>query len=69
MRDAAHFRAQAKRCRALLREARRADLRDALASLAREFEAEAEAIEGADGSTEGTGGRGEDRPSEIAAEG
>ena len=69
MRDAAHFRAQAQRCRQLMRDARRVDVQDALASLAREFEAEAAAIENAERGVEGQGGRGEDRPSEVVAEG
>jgi hypothetical protein len=69
MRDAAHFRAQAQRCRALMREARRADVQEALASLAREFEAEATAIEGAERAADGQNGLAEDRSPGFLAEG
>ena len=48
--DAEHFRAQARRCRALQRSAKRADVQQALHCLAQEYEAAAGAIErGRDG--------------------
>ena len=45
MKDAGHFRAQAARCLALQRGARRADVQQALRCLAQEYEAAAFAIE------------------------
>ncbi|HEX9489580.1 MAG TPA: hypothetical protein VF930_04790 [Stellaceae bacterium] len=52
MKDADHFRAQAARCLTLQRRAKRADVQTALRCLAREYEAEARAIEG-DGDARG----------------
>jgi hypothetical protein len=69
MRDAAHFRARAQRCRELMREARRADVQEALASLARDYEAEANALESAEQAAEAKGGLGEDRTARCTAEG
>jgi hypothetical protein len=51
MKDADHFRAQAVRCLALQRQAKRADVQKALQCLAREYEGEARALE-----RRGTGG-------------
>jgi hypothetical protein len=45
MKDAGHFRAQATRCLALQRGAKRADVHQALRCLAQEYEAAACAIE------------------------
>ena len=45
MKDAGYFRAQAARCLALQRGARRADVQQALRCLAREYETAASAIE------------------------
>ena len=45
MKDAGHFRAQATRCLALRRGAKRADVRQALGCLAQEYEAAACTIE------------------------
>jgi hypothetical protein len=45
MKDAGHFRAQATRCLALQRAAKRADVRQALRCLAQEYEAAACAVE------------------------
>jgi len=53
MKDAGHFRAQAARCVALQRGAKRADVQHALRCLAQEYEAAAHAIERAHG---GAGG-------------
>lgn len=45
MKDAGYFRAQAARCVKLRRRAKRADVREALESLAQEYEGEALAVE------------------------
>lgn len=49
MKDAAQFRAQAARCLALQRSAKRADVQQALRCLAQEYEAAARAMEHAPG--------------------
>jgi len=53
MKDAGHFRAQAARCVALQRGAKRADVQRALRCLAQEYEAAARAIEQAHGGRAG----------------
>ncbi len=45
MKEADHFRAQAARCLTLRRGAKRTDVQEALQSLAREYAAEARAVE------------------------
>ena len=54
MKDAGRFRAQATRCLALRRGAKRADVQEALRCLAQEYEAAARAMEQGHGGRAGT---------------